>query len=331
MSSQVLTQEEIDALLQGVSGGDIETETDVAVADEDITHYDLTSQERIIRGKMPTLEIINQRFSRNFRAALSGLLHRVIDVTPLVTDMMKFGEFLKTIPVPASIHLFKMEPLRGLALLVVESKLVFSLIDMFFGGSGRDTVKVEGRDFTAIEERVIRRVVMAALECMGEAWNPIHEVDFAFVRSEINPQFVTIVPPSDVVILSTYTLEMEEFSGAITVCVPYSLVEPLRNKLYAGFQSERLEVDVTWLKRLISRLLEVDVELSAVLGTAVVTPRQLMGMRVGDVMTLQQDAGEHIRVKVENLVKFRGIAGSSKGSKAVRMTEKLTGLKGGTR
>jgi flagellar motor switch protein FliM len=329
MSGQVLTQEEIDALLQGVSGGDIETETDVGVAEEDVTRYDLTSQERIIRGRMPTLEIINQRFSRSFRAALSGLLHRVIDVTPLVTDMMKFGEFLKTIPVPASIHLFRMEPLRGLALMVVESKLVFSLIDMFFGGSGRDTVKVEGRDFTAIEERVIRKVVLAALECMGEAWNPIHEVDFTFVRSEINPQFITIVPPSDVVILSTYTLEMEEFSGAITVCIPYSLVEPLRNKLYAGFQSERLEVDVTWLKRLVSRLLEVDVELSAVLGTATVTPRQLMGLRVGDVLTLQQDAGEEVWVKIESLPKFRGIAGCAKGSKAVRVTEKLTGLKGG--
>ncbi len=327
--SQVLTQEEIDALLQGVNQGDIETESDVALEEEEVQHYDLTSQERIIRGKMPTLEIINQRFSRNFRAALSGLLHRVIDVTPLVTDMMKFGEFLKTIPVPASIHLFKMDPLRGLALMVVESKLVFSLIDMFFGGSGRDAVKVEGRDFTAIEERIIRKVVIAALECMEDAWNPIHDLQFSFVRSEINPQFVTIVPPSDVVILSTYTLEMEEFSGAITVCIPYSLVEPLRNKLYAGFQSERLEVDVTWLQRLVNRLLEVDVELSAVLGTTMVTPRQLLDLNVGDIITLQQDATEPLRLQIEQLDKFRGIAGFSKGSKAIKITRKISGIEGG--
>ncbi|MBW1644812.1 MAG: flagellar motor switch protein FliM [Deltaproteobacteria bacterium] len=327
--SQVLTQEEIDALLQGVSQGEIETESDVAVEEGEVQHYDLTSQERIIRGKMPTLEIINQRFSRNFRAALSALLHRVIDVTPLVTDMMKFGEFLKTIPVPASIHLFKMDPLRGLALVVVESKLVFSLIDMFFGGSGRDAVKVEGRDFTAIEERIIRKVVVAALECMEDAWNPIHDLQFTFVRSEINPQFVTIVPPSDVVILSTYTLEMEEFSGAITVCIPYSLVEPLRNKLYAGFQSERLEVDVTWLQRLVNRLLEVDVELSAVLGTTTVTPRQLLDFNVGDIITLQQDATEPMRLKIEQIDKFRGIAGFSKGSKAIKITRKITGIEGG--
>ncbi len=324
--SQVLTQDEIDSLLQGVSEGEIETETDMAVSAEDIHQYDLTSQERIIRGKMPTLEIINQRFSRNFRAALSAMLHRVIDVTPLVTDMMKFGEFLKTIPVPASIHLFKMEPLRGMALMVVESKLVFSLIDMFFGGSGRDTVKIEGRDFTSIEERIVKKVVEASLACMEEAWNPIHDLEFAFVRSEINPQFVTIVPPSDVVILSTYTLEMEEFSGAITVCIPYSLVEPMRNKLYAGFQSERLEVDVTWLQRLIGRLLLVDVELAAVLGTTTVTPRQLLELKVGDTLTLQQDATEPMRLKLEQIDKFRGIAGLSKGSKAVKITKKSKGL-----
>jgi len=326
--SQVLTQDEIDSLLQGVSEGDIETETDAAVPDEDIHRYDLTSQERIIRGKMPTLEIINQRFSRNFRASLSAMLHRVIDVTPLVTDMMKFGEFLKTIPVPASIHLFKMEPLRGMALMVVESKLVFSLIDMFFGGSGRDTVKIEGRDFTSIEERIIKKVVMTSLECMEEAWNPIHDLEFHFVRSEINPQFVTIVPPSDVVILSTYTLEMEEFSGAITVCIPYSLVEPMRNKLYAGFQSERLEVDVTWLQRLVRRLLMVDVEVAAVLGTTTVTPRRLLELKVGDIITLQQDATEPMRIKLEQIDKFRGMAGLSKGSKAVKITKKISGIDG---
>ncbi|MEA2107853.1 MAG: flagellar motor switch protein FliM [Pseudomonadota bacterium] len=326
--SQVLTQDEIDSLLQGVNEGEIETETDISVTDEDVHQYDLTSQERIIRGKMPTLEIINQRFSRNFRASLSAMLHRVIDVTPLVTDMMKFGEFLKTIPVPASIHLFKMEPLRGMALMVVESKLVFSLIDMFFGGSGRDTVKIEGRDFTSIEERIIKKVVEAALVCMEEAWNPIHDLEFSFVRSEINPQFVTIVPPSDVVILSTYNLEMEEFSGAITVCIPYSLVEPMRNKLYAGFQSERLEVDVTWLQRLIDRLLMVDVELAAVLGTTMVTPRQLLELKVGDTMTLQQDATEPMRLKLEQIDKFRGTAGLSKGSKAVKITKKTRGING---
>ncbi|MEA3240687.1 MAG: flagellar motor switch protein FliM [Pseudomonadota bacterium] len=326
--SQVLSQDEIDSLLQGVNEGEIETETDSSVTDEDFQQYDLTSQERIIRGKMPTLEIINQRFSRNFRASLSAMLHRVIDVTPLVTDMMKFGEFLKTIPVPASIHLFKMEPLRGMALMVVESKLVFSLIDMFFGGSGRDTVKIEGRDFTSIEERIIKKVVEAALVCMEEAWNPIHDLEFSFVRSEINPQFVTIVPPSDVVILSTYNLEMEEFSGAITVCIPYSLVEPMRNKLYAGFQSERLEVDVTWLQRLVGRLLLVDVELAAVLGTTIVTPRQLLELKVGDTMTLQQDATEPMRLKLEQIDKFRGTAGLSKGSKAVKITKKIRGING---
>ncbi len=321
--SQVLSQEEIDALLQGVGDGEIETETDQPPGDDEFSSYDLTSQERIIRGRMPTLEIINQRFARSFRTSLSTLLHKVIDVTPLVSDMMKFGEFLKTIPVPASIHLFKMEPLRGMALMIVESKLVFSLIDMFFGGSGRDTVKVEGRDFTAIEERVMRKVVEAALICMEDAWSPIEDIRFSFVRSEINPQFVTIVPPSDVVILSSFSLEMEEFSGAITVCIPYSLVEPLRNKLYTGFQSERLEVDVIWLQRLVERLLRVDVGLSVVLGTAEITSRRLVALKVGDVIPLRQDVSELMQVYIEGRLKFRALAGISKGSKAIMLKQRV--------
>ncbi len=321
--SQVLSQDEIDSLLQGVDEGEVETETDQPLADDEFQAYDLTSQERIIRGRMPTLEIINQRFARVFRTSLSTLLHKVIDVTPLVSDMMKFGEFLKTIPVPASIHLFKMEPLRGMSLIIVESKLVFSLIDMFFGGGGRDSVKVEGRDFTAIEERVIRKVVEAALACMEDAWNPIEDIRFTFVRSEMNPQFVTIVPPSDVVILSTFTLEMDEFSGSITVCIPYSLVEPLRNKLYTGFQSERLEVDIAWLRRLVSRLLATDVGLSATLGDAEITGRQLLELKVGDIVPLRQDATELTQVQIEECLKFRAVVGTSKGSKAVMLKQRL--------
>jgi flagellar motor switch protein FliM len=321
--SQVLSQDEIDSLLQGVDEGEVETETDQPLADDEFQAYDLTSQERIIRGRMPTLEIINQRFARVFRTSLSTLLHKVIDVTPLVSDMMKFGEFLKTVPVPASIHLFKMDPLRGMALIIVESKLVFSLIDMFFGGGGRDSVKVEGRDFTAIEERVVRKVVEAALACMEDAWSPIEDIRFSFVRSEMNPQFVTIVPPSDVVILSTFTLEMDEFSGSITVCIPYSLVEPLRNKLYTGFQSERLEVDVVWLRRLVSRLMATDVGLSATLGDAEITGRQLLELKVGDIVPLRQDATEMAQVQIEKCLKFRAVVGTSKGSKAVMLKQRL--------
>ncbi|RLB74219.1 MAG: flagellar motor switch protein FliM [Deltaproteobacteria bacterium] len=321
--SQVLSQDEIDSLLQGVDEGEVETETDQPLSDDEFQAYDLTSQERIIRGRMPTLEIINQRFARVFRTSLSTLLHKVIDVTPLVSDMMKFGEFLKTVPVPASIHLFKMEPLRGMALIIVESKLVFSLIDMFFGGGGRDTVKVEGRDFTAIEERIVRKVVEAALACMEDAWNPIEDIRFSFVRSEMNPQFVTIVPPSDVVILSTFTLEMDEFSGSITVCIPYSLVEPLRNKLYTGFQSERLEVDVAWLRRLVSRLLATDVALSSTLGDTEITGRQLLELKVGDIVPLRQDATEMAQVQIEKCLKYRAVVGTSKGSKAVMLKQRL--------
>jgi flagellar motor switch protein FliM len=186
--TQVLSQDEIDALLKGMSGGEIETETETAAEEEEgIISYDLTNQEKIIRGRMPTLEIINQRFCRLFRSSLSSMLRKVADISALSVDTIKFGEFLKSLPVPASLHLFRMEPLKGYSLITIESKLVFALIDIFFGGDGTSTLKVEGRDFTPIEDRMIKRVVVNALKDYTESWKPVHAINFEYSRSEMNP------------------------------------------------------------------------------------------------------------------------------------------------
>lgn len=318
--AQILSQEEVDALLRGVSDGEIETETEEVVDESGIVPYDLTSQERIIRGRMPTLDIINQRFSRLFRNSLSAALRKVLDVSAVSTDTVKFGEFIKSLPVPASLHIFKMEPLRGFALLIAESKLVFALVDTFFGGTGSSAMKIEGRDFTTIEQRMIKKVVLMALEELEKAWKPVHNVNISFVRSEVNPQFAAIVPPTDVVIVIIFEIEMDQVSGTITVCLPYSTLEPIIGKLRAGFQSDQLEVDQMWIRRLRERMVEAQVDVTVELGRTKITSRDLMNFKIGDIIQLNNDVSDELVIKVEGVTKFKGYPGTMKGSKAVQVS-----------
>lgn len=318
--AQILSQEEVDALLRGVSDGEIETETEEVVDESGVVPYDLTSQERIIRGRMPTLDIINQRFSRLFRNSLSAALRKVLDVSAVSTDTVKFGEFIKSLPVPASLHIFKMEPLRGFALLIAESKLVFALVDTFFGGTGSSVMKIEGRDFTTIEQRMIKKVVLMALEDIEKAWKPVHNVNISFVRSEVNPQFAAIVPPTDVVVVIIFEIEMDQISGTITVCLPYSTIEPIIGKLRAGFQSDQLEVDQMWIRRLRERMIEAQVDVMVELGRTKITSRDLMNFKIGDILQLDNDVSDELTINVEGVTKFKGYPGTMKGSKAVQVS-----------
>ena len=324
--NQILTQEEVDALLKGVSGGEIETESDEPADESGVIPYDLTSQDRIIRGRMPTLEIINDRFARLFRESLSTSLRKVVDVSAVSTDMMKFGEFLKTLPVPTSIHVLKMEPLRGNSLMVFESKLVFTLVDLFLGGKGTTTVKIEGREFTHIESRITRKVLNDALRNMERAWVPVHAVEIEYVRSEINPQFVGIVPPTDVVVVISFDVEMEFASGSMTVCVPYASLEPIKEKLHAGYQSDQLEVDHAWINRFSDQLKKATVKVSVELGHTTIMARDLMALNVGDTLQLLENANESVIVKVEGIPKFKAMPGLIKGNHAFQITARTKGL-----
>lgn len=318
--SQILSQEEVDALLRGVTDGEIETETDQTIDDSGIVPYDLTSQERIIRGRMPTLDIINQRFARLFRSTLSSQMRKVADVTTVSTDTVKFGEFVKSLPVPASLHIFRMEPLRGFALLAAESKLVFSLVDNFFGGGANTTYKVEGRDFTAIEQRMIKKIILSALQDWEKAWKPVHAIQVSFVRSEINPQFAAIVPTTDVVVIVIFEIEMENVTGTITICLPYSTIEPIITKLRAGFQSDHLEVDQTWVKRLREKLENADVEILVELGKTILKSSELINLKLGDVIQLDNDVSDELMLKIEGVPKFKVFPGVSRGNKAVKIS-----------
>ena len=323
MSEQILTQEEVDSLLRGISGGEIETETDVEQDESGIVAYDLTSQDRIIRGRMPTLEIINDRFARFLRNSFTSSLRRIVDVTSLSIDMLKFGEFLKTLPVPTSIHLFHMDPLRGTSIFVMEAPLVFSLIDIYFGGNGSSHYKVEGRDFSPIETKIILDIVQVVFKEFEKAWSPVYEIKAKYVRSEINPQFVTIMPMTDVVIVSKFSMEMEFSSGNMMLCFPYTMMQPIKEKLVASFQSEQMDQDSGWLREFRKGLLRAEVGLTVELGTTKIKASDLINLKKGDVIRLNRYVSEPVEVKVEGVEKFLGIPGVYKGNKAVRVISKV--------
>jgi flagellar motor switch protein FliM len=319
--SHVLSPSEVDALLKGVGENQISVQPDVSEEMDGAVPYDLSSQEKVIRGRLPTLDIINQMFSRLFRNSFTSLMKKSADISAASTDSVKFGEFLRSLPVPASLHVFRMEPLRGFGLIVVESKLVFALVDNFFGGVGNSDMETDKRDFSAIEVRMTKNVVLSALEDWEKAWKPVHPVKISYVRSEGNPQFAAIVPPTDTVLVVVFDVEMENTSGSITICIPYSTVEPIIPKLKESFQSEKMEVDKIWVKRLQEELMETELEASVELGTAAITPSKFMELQVGNVLMLGNDVSDPLLVKVEGVPKFRGFPGVSRGNKAIQITE----------
>jgi len=318
--SQVLSQDEVDALLKGISGGEIETETDKPVNNSEIKVYDLTSQERVVRGRMPILELINDRFARSMRSSLSSSLRKPVGATVISNDMMKYGDFLKALPVPTSLHIFRVEPLRGNIILVLESKLVFCLVDIFFGGSGAETFKVEGREFTSIENRLVKKVVNVMINDLKEAWKNIQPVSLHFVRSEVNPQFATIVSSDDIVIIISFELEMENSTGKVTLCIPYATLEPIKDKLQGGIQSKQSEEDSIWAERFSKQLTEVPVEIVVELGKAVVKGRELFNLNVGDVIQLDTYSKDKLKVMVGGITKFAGYPGFYKGNQALQIS-----------
>ena len=318
--SKILDQDEVDALLRGLSGGEIEAENDILEDDSGVVVFDLSNQDRIIRGRMPVLEIINDRFARLASNAMANAMRKRADVNPISIDMSKFGDFMRSLPVPTSINIFKLDPLRGNAILVVDSRLVFAMVESFFGGAGSQP-KIEGRDFTPIEQAIINRVVRIALENMEESWQPVHEVHIELVRSEVNPQFAAIVPPSDVVIVVTFEVELENAIGSLIVCLPYATIEPIRTKLYASFQTERLEVDHAWISRFKERLMETPVELLVRFGRSQITGRQLMSLEPGDIIMLDNDVDALLEAEVQGVRKFRGIPGLVKSNKAFQIVK----------
>ncbi|MCS6284725.1 MAG: Flagellar motor switch protein FliM [Nitrospirota bacterium] len=323
---KILSQDEIDALLKGVVSGEVETTPPDEAAAEPATGvkgYDLLNQERIIRGRMPTLEMINDRFVRRQAVAWTGVLREAIEFVVVGTQVIKFGEFLKKIPMPSSLNVFHMAPLRGSGLFVMDAFLVYLLVDYFFGGKGQTHVKPEGRDFTAVQVRMIKKLLMLALADLEKSWQAIMPVKVEYVRSESNPQFAMVVTASEVVIVVTLQVIIGETTRDLFVVYPYSMLEPIKEKLYSGLVSDQLEQDGSWNKKFRDLIHECELPISVKLGSTTVTVQDVLNFSPGDVVMLDQRPGDPLECYVEDYLKFLGSPGVFKGNHACRITKVL--------
>lgn len=334
--SQVLSQSEVDALLAAVSEGEIGSGSEEGGGnniiggngkndDKVVVVYDLTSQDRIIRGRLPQLDVIYEKFMRSFRVSLSSALRKIATLNHASTDFLKFGEFINTLPMPTCMSVLRFNALRGSALIVIESKLAYALVDNFFGGADRPYTKIEGKDFTPIELSIVRKVVELAIDDLENAWLSVEKIDASFVRTEINPQFVGIVPPTDIVIASTFDVELENANGTITLVIPYSTIEPIKQKLSTGFQVESDQTDKKmWTSIIRNQLLDTDVDIKVNLGEATISIDQLMRLNEGDIIPLDQDATGEFNIQIEGVNKFKAYYGIHHGTVAVQVTRPIT-------
>ncbi|WP_369601747.1 flagellar motor switch protein FliM [Hahella sp. SMD15-11] len=314
----LLSQDEIDALLHGVDEGDIETE-DTSDA-TGVKTYDLTSQDRIVRGRMPTLEMINERFARYTRISLFNLLRRNADVASGGVQILKFGEYVHTLYVPTSLNLVKMRPLRGTALFILDAKLVFKLVDNFFGGDGRHA-KIEGREFTPTEIRIVQMVLEQVFVDMKEAWNAVMKVDFEYINSEVNPAMANIVSPSEVVVVSTFHIELDGGGGDLQLALPYSMIEPIREVLDAGVQSDVDEVDERWIQSLQQDILDAQVPINATVAKRKIKLRDVAKLKAGDVIPV--DLPETVVLTANGVPIYHARLGQMNGNLALKIERKF--------
>ncbi|KXX64892.1 flagellar motor switch protein FliM [Marichromatium gracile] len=323
--TDILSQDEIDALLHGVDSGDIDTEDNPYPADGQIRPFNLASEERIVRGRMPTLDMINERFARYLRVHLFNLLRRSSEISVVGTKVTKFSEYIHSLYVPTSLNLVRVTPLHGTALFVFDPRLVFTLVDNFFGGDGRYYSRIEGRDFTPMELRVIQNLLHAAFDDMKKAWEPVMDLTFEYVNSEVNPQFANIVSPTEIVVINDFHIELEGGGGNLHVTLPYSMIEPIRELLDTGLQSDRSGVDERWLHALQEEVQIAEVEIFSMLTEATLTVRELLDVRPGDIIPVELP--ETVVLNVEDIPTFRGKFGTSNGNNAIKITEFLQGNK----
>ncbi|KZZ49045.1 flagellar motor switch protein FliM [Thalassolituus sp. HI0120] len=314
----LLSQDEIDALLHGVDDGDIEPEEEIDEAG--VKSYDLTSNDRIVRGRMPTLEMINERFARYTRISMFNFLRRSADVASGGVQIMKFGEYVHTLYVPTSLNLVKMRPLRGTALFIMDAKLVFKLVDNFFGGDGRHA-KIEGREFTPTEVRVVQLVLSQIFADMIEAWQPVMEVEFEYVGSEVNPAMANIVSPSEVVVVSTFHIELDGGGGDFHMTIPYSMIEPIREVLDAGVQSDIDDIDERWTQSLREDIMDAPVPIHGTLVEREITLREVAELQEGDIIPI--DMPDDFTLEANGIPVFRGRMGISHENLAVKIIDPL--------
>ena len=323
--ADLLSQDEIDALLHGVDDVD-DIDDNVAESDNEtddsLVHFDFSSQDRIVRGRMPTLELVNERFARHLRISLFNMLRHTAEVSINGVQMLKFGEYLHTLFVPTSLNMVRFRPLKGTGLVTMEARLVFILVENFFGGDGRYHAKIEGREFTPTERRIIQMLLKIIFEDYRDAWAPVMDAEFEYLDSEVNPAMANIVSPTEVIVVNSFHIELDGGGGDFHIAMPYAMLEPIRELLDAGVQSDKEDTDQRWSQALEDEIMDVPVEFSAKLLEKDLSLREMMGLKAGDIIPV--DMPESMLVSVEGLATFRAHLGKANEKLALKITERIS-------
>ena len=321
MATDFLSQDEVYALLKGVTGESDEPEA-TDEGDGGVRVYNLGTQERIVRGRMPTLELINERFARYLRIGLFNYMHRTTEISVGPIRVQKYSEFIRNLVVPTNLNLVAAKPLRGTSLFVFDPNLVFLVVDNMFGGDGRFHTRVEGRDFTPTEQRIIRGLLNVVFTEYARSWKPVYDISFEYIRSEMNSQFANIATPSEIVISTTFSLEFGGTAADMHICFPYSMVEPIRDLLYSSMQSDQLSSDQRWIVMLRRQLKDAEVEIAAQLASTTVTLGQILKMKTGDIIPI--NIPEKIIVNVDNIPLMECRYGQQGGQYALKIERFMT-------
>ncbi|WJF90463.1 flagellar motor switch protein FliM [Paraburkholderia bonniea] len=317
---EFMSQEEVDALLKGVIG-DSETHSESAEK-PGVRPYNLATQERIVRGRMPGLEIINDRFARLFRLGIFNFMRRTAEISVGVVKVQKYSEFTRNLPIPTNLNLVHVKPLRGTSLFVFDPDLVFFVVDNLFGGDGRFHTRVEGRDFTLTEQRIISKLLNLVFEHYTAAWKSVRPLQFEFMRSEMHTQFANVATPNEIVIVTQFSIEFGSTGGTLHICMPYSMIEPIRDVLSSPLQGEAVDVDRRWVRVLSQQVQAAEVELTADLAHIPATFDQILNMQVGDVLPV--DIAEHIVAKVDGVPVMECGYGIFNGQYALRVQKMIS-------
>jgi flagellar motor switch protein FliM len=320
MSESFLSQEEVDALLEGVTGESQKLVEEVAQSGE-VRPYNISSQERIVRGRMPTMEIVNERFARNLRLGLFNFIRRSPEISVGPVTVQRYSAFLRELAVPTNFNIVALRPLRGNGLVVCEPALVFGVIESLYGGIGKFQTRIEGRDFSATEQRVINRMVDVITSEYKKAWTGIYPLQLDYQRSEMQPQFANIATPSEIVVSTSFQLEIGEITGAIHICMPYATLEPIRDVLYSSTQGDSIEVDRRWVNVLTQEIQAAQVVLVAELAHAEATVEQLIAMKPGDFIEL--DKPSRVQATVDGVPLFDCQYGTHNAKYALKIERSL--------
>jgi len=320
MSSEFLSQDEVDALLKGVNGDE-----DAAGPEEhagDVRPYNLAKQERIVRGRMPTVEILNERFARYLRIGLFNFMRKSPEISVGPIKVCKYSEFVRNLVVPTNLNIVHPKPLRGSALVIFEPTLVFSVVDNLFGGDSRYHTRIEGRDFTATEQRIIQRMLDVVLDGYTRAWAPVHPISFEYVRSEMHTQFANIATPSEIVVTTSFSVELGSAGGDIHICIPYATLEPIRDILYSSTHADNSEPDTRWMRMLTKQVQFAEVDLVAQLARTNVTLDRILNMRTGDIIDL--DLKPTLEAEVDGVPVFECRYGVLNGQYSIKIDKILS-------